>query len=203
MELSPPAFTSSSSSSESPVPSSTGMWMHMPLIGNASWVSFVVLITLDLLSASCKLSSTTACQELAVYLISRFQTIGMEKNRPAPLILIHQAWILKMWYQRGPSLDSSISQGGYFLTVELLPFLPIKCLQIKGKISFKIHSTGNLDSLSYTWNNILTLVLTFINRGEGPRNKAHLIEWYNVCWWYHVNECISNIAFVLHRHNIK
>jgi hypothetical protein len=54
-----------------------------------------------------------------------------------------------MWYQRGPSLDSSISQGGYFLTVELLPFLPIKCLQIKGKISFKIHSTGNLDSLSY------------------------------------------------------
>jgi len=52
MELSP-VFTSSSSSSESPVPSSTGMWMHMPLIGNASWVSFVVLITLDLLSTAC------------------------------------------------------------------------------------------------------------------------------------------------------
>jgi hypothetical protein len=105
-----------------------------------------------------------------------------------------------MWYQRSPSLDSSISQGGYFLTVELLPFLTIKCLRIKGKTSFKIHSTDNLDSLSY---NILTLVLTFINRGEGPRNKAHLVEWYNVCGWYHVNERISNIAFVLHRHNIK
>lgn len=52
----------------------------------------------------------------------------MEQNWAATFIFIHQTRVLKMGDERSFSLDSSVSQGSNFFTVELFPFFPIERL---------------------------------------------------------------------------
>lgn len=52
----------------------------------------------------------------------------MEKNRTATFIFIHQARVLEVSHKCHLSLDSSVSQGSNFFTVEFLPFFPVECL---------------------------------------------------------------------------
>ena len=63
-----------------------------------------------------------------VYLITGILALWVEENWPTSLVFIHEAWILKVCYKRGLTLDSGKCQWSNLFTIKLLPLFSIKCL---------------------------------------------------------------------------
>lgn len=58
----------------------------------------------------------------------RFREFGIEEDRPAALVFVHQGSVLEMGDEGSLPLNSSICQGGNLFAVEFLPPLPVECL---------------------------------------------------------------------------
>lgn len=127
---------------------------------------------------------------LLLYLFSRVWIVrGIEDNRAATHVFIHQAWVLKMGNECRFSLYPSICQGSYFLTVELLPLLPVKSLQQNGCFVYFIFR-------------VILAELNNSYRKSKVETKVDLVKWTDEIWREHVDECIANIAFVLQKPKI-
>nr|GMD04398.1 hypothetical protein Iba_chr06aCG17920 [Ipomoea batatas]GMD08257.1 hypothetical protein Iba_chr06cCG14920 [Ipomoea batatas] len=95
----------------------------------------------------------------------------MEYNWPTALIFVHQARVLKVGNKGSLPLDSSICQRSHFLTIELLPFFPIKCLrkwyderrrqhvnECIAHVAFILHCNGQIQK-------VIGASMMFINSG--------------------------------------